>query len=229
MDKPKFSFQTFFKEHTVLAVSFLLGFLLIVGIIIAIILTNNNNDGVEGTNSRDYEASVAEDQKAINKTAAFQIINYLPLVSNDPSYEINYLLDKDDAGTYSFKLTLNAFSASARDAMVKRVLSENFGDYDPLDYEITLENYYNPFTNYTLDDLKSGNYPPNITKSNLYSFGDSNITVQTLTHTLYDGSTNTYRFVLENGEPKTKPQLFFTYQELDFLDHSTVKSLNNLQ
>ena len=229
MDKPKFSLKTFFKEHTVLAVSLLLGFLLIISIVIAIVIANNNSDGVVGTNSRDYEASVAEDQKAINQTDAFKIINYLPLTSSDPSYEISYLLEKDSAGNYSLKLTLNAFSAFARDAMVKRLLTENFGDFDPLDYELVLENYYNPFTNSTLDDLKAGNYPPGFAKSNLYSFGDTNYKVQTLTHTLYDGSTNTYRFILENDEPKTKPQLLFTYKDLDFLDKSIVKSLNNLE
>lgn len=229
MEQPKSSLKAFVKNHTALAVAILIGILLIIGLIITIVFMNNDNDGVEGTNSRDVEASLKEDLKALEQTDAFKISSYLPLKSADPAYTISYQLDKDDAGNYSFKLTLNAFSASARDPMVKRLLSENFGTYDPLNYEIVLENYYNPFTSFTLADLKSSNLPQGFTKTNLYSFGDSNITVQILTHTLYDGSVNTYRYVLENGEPKTLPQLFFTYADLPFLDQSTVKSLNNLE
>ena len=229
MNQPKFSLKTFVKDHTALAVAILVGFLIILGLILAIVIMNNDNDGVEGTDSRAAETSIREDQKALAETDAFKISEYLPIKSADPAYTISYKLDKDDAGNYSFKLTLNAFSASARDAMVKRLLTENFGKYDPLDYEIILENYYNPFSSFTLDDLKSSNLPQGFAKNNLYSFGDSNLAVQTLIHTLYDGSINTYRYVLENGEPKTLPQLFYTYAELPFLDHSTVKSLNNLE
>ncbi len=229
MNQPKFSLKTFVKDHTALAVAILVGFLIILGLILAIVIMNNDNDGVKGTDSRAAETSIREDQKALAETDAFKISEYLPIKSADPTYTISYKLDKDDAGNYSFKLTLNAFSASARDAMVKRLLTENFGKYDPLDYEIILENYYSPFSSFTLGDLKSGNLPQGFAKNNLYSFGDSNLAVQTLIHTLYDGSINTYRYVLENGEPKTLPQLFYTYAELPFLDHSTVKSLNNLE
>lgn len=221
--------KTFFKDHTVLALTLLGGLLIIIVLIVVIFTTLNDDDGIEGTNSRPFEASIVEDQKALQSTAAYQISDYLPLTSADPAYTISYQLDRDDAGNYTFCLVLNAFSASARDAMVKRLLSENFGSHDPLDYEIVLENYYNPFSNTSLADLKSANLPANIQKSNLYSFGDSSYTVQTYTHTLYDGSINTYRAVFENNEPKTIPQLFFTYKELDFLDRSTVKSLNSLE
>ncbi|MBR2695303.1 hypothetical protein IKE86_00070 [Candidatus Saccharibacteria bacterium] len=221
--------QTFFHEHKPLALALLGGIVIIIILIVVIFTTSSSNDGVTGDNSSPYLDSVAADEKALKETDAFQITKYLPITSADPSYNISYSLDKDNAGNYSLSLTLNAFSASARDAMIKRLLSEDFGKYDPLDYKITLENYYNPFTNSTLSDLKAENYPTNITKGSLYSFGDSNITVQTLIHTLYDGSTNTYRFVLENGEPKVKPQLFFTYADLPSLDHSTVKSLNTLE
>lgn len=229
MEKSNSPLKTFLKDHTALAVAIILSLLIVIGLIVTIFVINNDNDGVEGTDSRAAEASILEDQKALKETDAFKISAYLPIKSADPAYTISYKLDRDDAGNYSFKLTLNAFSASARDAMVKRLLNENFGKYDPLNYEIELENYYNPFTSFTLADLKSGNLPQGFTKKDLYSFGDSNYTAQTLTHTLYDGSTNTYRVVYENGEPKTLPKLFFTYSDLPFLDHSTVKSLNSLE
>ncbi|MBR3594766.1 hypothetical protein IKL45_00805 [Candidatus Saccharibacteria bacterium] len=218
--------QTFFKEHKVVAFSILAGFLLIIAIIVVIFTTTNDNDGVLGTDSSAVDASMKQDQEALKN---FPITSSLPIISKDPAYTISYQLDRDDAGNYSLQLVLNAFAASARNAMIKRFLEENFGKEDPLTYDLILENYFNPFTNYSLDDLASNNLPTNITKGNLYQFGDSPYTVQIFTHTLYDGSTNTYRAIYENGQSKTKPQLLFTYKDLPFLDQSQVKSLNSLE
>ena len=218
-------FKTFYKEHKKVAFLLLAGLLIIIAIIVVIFTTQNDNDGVPGTDSRTIEASTAEDQKALSN---FKIASYLPITSKDPAYTISYLLDKTD-NNYSLKLVLNAFAASARDDMIRRLLEENFGGEDPLKYEIILENYYNPFTNYSLENIADNQLPPNFTKGSLYKFGDSKYTVQTFIHTLYDGSKNTYRAVLENGELKTKPQLFFTYAELPFFDEAQVRSLNNLE
>ena len=221
--------KLFLRKHLILSIS-LVGLLTILLIILLInIFTSSENDSIEGDNSKEYDASLMADQKALSENDAFQISNYLPIISESPPYQISYLLDTTAEGNYTFKLTLSALSASARDTMITRLLTENFGKYDPLNYQIELLNYYNPFTNYTLDDLKSNNLPSGFVKSNLYSFGDSPYTVQTLTHTLYDGSTNTYRFVLENNEPKTMPKLFYTYSDLSFLDQQMVRSLNSLQ
>ncbi|MBR2586972.1 hypothetical protein IKE71_01200 [Candidatus Saccharibacteria bacterium] len=227
--KPPSRLKTFYKEHRLAFFSLLSGALLILILIVVIFTTLREDDGVLGTDSRSADLSLAEDQKALQATEAFKISAYLPITSADPAYKISYLLDRDETGNYSFKLSLNAFTASARTPMIERLLSESFGSYDPLDYEIVLENYRNPFANFSLDDLKSGRLPTNFKTGNLYKFGDSKYTVQTLTHTLYDGSTNTYRYVLENGEPKTLPQLFFTYKDLDFLEKSIVKSINALE
>lgn len=218
--------QTFFKEHKVVAFSLLAGLLLIIAIVVIIITTTNDNDGVPGTDSSAVDASMKQDQEVLKN---FPITSSLPIISKDPAYTISYQLDRDDAGNYSLRLVLNAFAASARNAMIKRFLEENFGKEDPLTYDLILENYFNPFTNYSLDDLASNNLPTNITKGNLYQFGDSPYTVQIFTHTLYDGSTNTYRAIYENGQPKIKPQLLFTYKDLPFLDQSQVKSLNSLE
>ncbi len=219
--------RVFYAEHKLLAIS-LTAIIIILLIVIAIITLNSgDNDGVMGDDSRAVEASIKEDQKALER---FPITNYLPIISKDPAYTISYILDKnEESSEYSIKLSLSAFSASAREAMVKRFLSEDFGGADPLTFDIIIENYYNPFTSYSLDDIKSGELPENFTKNNLYVFGDSTYTVQTLTHTLYDGSTNTYRYVLENGEPKTIPALFYTYKDLPFLSESQVVSLNTLE
>ncbi|MBR5389247.1 hypothetical protein IK146_01665 [Candidatus Saccharibacteria bacterium] len=221
--------KSLFQKHKLL--SFVVVGLLIIVVLAVIvsIATSSENDGIEGDSSREYDASLAADQKALSENEAFKISDYLPIISESPSYQISYLLDTDSMGDYTFKLTLSALSASSRDTMVTRLLTENFGKYDPLDYEIELLNYYNPFTGYSLEDLKSNNLPSGFTKSNLYAFGESPYTVQTLTHSLYDGSTNTYRFILENGEPKTMPKLFYTYSDLSFLDQQMVRSLNSLQ
>lgn len=219
--------QTFFKEHKSVAFTLLAGLLLLaLAVFVVIFTTPNDNDGVEGTDSRVFDASAQEDQKALTN---YKIVNYLPITSKDPAYTISYQLNRDDTGNHSLQLILNAFSASAREVMVKRLLTESFGAEDPLTYDIIIENYYNPFSTITLDNLKNNQLPANITKSNLYSFGDTSYTVQTFTHTLYDGSTNTYRAVYEDGQPKILPQLFFTYAELPFLSQSDVKSLNALQ
>ena len=219
--------QTFFKEHKSVAFATLAGLLLLIlAVFVVIFTTPNDNDGIEGTDSKIFDASAQEDQKALSN---FKIASYLPITSKDPAYTITYQLNRDDAGNYTFQLILNAFSASARDAMVKRLLTESFGAEDPLTYDIVLENYYNPFSNLSFDDLKNNQLPTNITKANLYNFGDTSYTVQTFTHTLYDGSTNTYRAIYEDGQPKTLPQLFFTYAELPFLSQADVKSLNTLE
>ena len=217
---------TFLKEHR-LAALITLGALIIIALIIVVIFTtSSDNDGVEGTDSRNFEAAQQKDAEALKN---YKISNFLPITSKDPAYTISYRLDQDPAGNYSFAITLNAFSASARDAMVKRLLSENFGGEDPLNYQIIIENYRNPFTGFSLTDLNQGTLPANLEKTSLYKFGDSPYTVQTYTHTLYDDSKNTYRAVLENGELKTIPQLIFTYADLPYLDHTTVKSLNALE
>lgn len=219
--------KVLFTEHKPLAIGLIAGIIVIIILLVLILLNSPDNDGVEGDDSRFAEKSMLEDQKAFD---SFPITHFLPIVSKDPAYTISYILEKDDdSSTYTLKLSLSAFSASAREAMVKRFISEDFGEEDPLKYEVVLENYYNPFTPYTLDDLKDGDYPDGFSKNNLYAFGDSSYTVQTLTHTLYDGSANTYRYILENGEPKTMPKLFFTYSELPFLSESQVSSLNSLE
>lgn len=229
MSVQKVPFKTFITEHKPL---FLLGLgvLAVVVIFVTItIATSSDNDGIAGDDSRDYDASLTADQHALSTVEAFKISNFLPIVSADPSYQISYVLDTDEGGNYTFRLTLSALAASGRPAMIKRLLSEDFDKYDPLDYDIELLNYYNPFANYSLDDLKSGHLPPNIEYSESYSFGDSPYTARTLVHTLYDGSKNIYRYVLENGEPKSMPQLFFTYADLPYLDHQTVRSINALE
>ena len=219
--------QTFFTEHKATALSILAAIFLIIFIIVVIFTTTNDNDGVIGTDSTSYDDSLKDDQKAL---ANFPIAKYLPITAQDSTYTISYLLDNDSAGNYSLSLVLNAFAASARDAMIARLLSENFNSDDPLKYNITLENYYNPFTNYSLDDLATDTLPPNFTKGDTYKFGnDSTYTVQIFHHNLYNGSINTYRAIYENNQPKTMPQLIFTYQELPFLTESEVKSLNTLQ
>ena len=161
--------------------------------IIAVLLillstTNTDEDGVEGDSSKAYDASIIADEREISETDAFKITNYLPIISESPSYKISYLLETDEKGKYGLSLTLSALSASARSAMVSRLLTESFGKYDPLDYPIRILNYYNPFSEYSLDDLKTNNLPTNIVNSNLYTFEDSPYSVRTLTHTLYDGS-----------------------------------------
>ncbi len=222
------SLKTFFTEHKPLATAISVAIVIILILIVVIFTTIHSDDGTENTDSRAAEASIEADQKALQETEAFGISAYLPIVSADPAYTISYTLDRDDAGNYTFHLTLSALSASARDAMVSRLLSTDFGSFDPLSYDLEILNYYNPFSTFTLENLASGELPAGFSKSSLYKFGDSPYTVQTLTHTLYDGSTNTYRYILENGQPKTLPKLLFTYKELDFLDQSTVKSLNTL-
>lgn len=220
-------FRTFFAEHKITALSIIIAIFLITIIIVVIFTTINNNDGVTGTDSTSYDNSLKDDQKAL---ANFPIANYLPITASDSTYTISYQLDKTETGNYHFQLVLNAFAASARDAMIARLLSENFNSDDPLKYNITLENYYNPFTNYSLNDLATDTLPPNFTKGDTYKFGnDSTYTVQIFHHNLYNGSINTYRAIYENNQPKTMPQLIFTYQELPFLTESEVKSLNTLQ
>ena len=219
--------RTFFREHKVVAFSLLAGLLLLILVLVVVkITTINDDDGVPGTDSRAVDASMKQDQEALKN---FKISAYLPIISKDPAYTISYQLNQDDSENYTFTLILNAFAASARDAMIQRLLQENFGSEDPLTYDIKLENYYNPFTNYSLDDLATSHLPANFTKGDLYRLGDdSPYTVQIFHHTLYDGSVNTYRAIYENDQPKTMPQLLFTYAELPFLSQSDVKSLNSL-
>ncbi|MBR3320148.1 hypothetical protein IKG20_02485 [Candidatus Saccharibacteria bacterium] len=221
--------KTFYKEHRSIAIGLILGILAIIILIIVITISSSDNDGVEGTDSRDYSASTDADLKAIKDNESFGIANMLPISSADPSYQISYLLTTDETGNYSFRLTLSALSASGREAMVKQFLTTNFSPYDPLDYEIDILNYYNPFTPFSLEDISDGNFPENFSKGTLYHFGDSPYTAQTLIHTLYDGSTNTYRYVLKDGKPIIMPKLFFTYKELSFLDKSDVRSINALE
>ena len=222
------SIKDFFLNHKLISLV-ALGVLIVLIIVLIILSIPSDKDGVEGDSSQEYDASLQADQRALSTTDAFKISEYLPIISTDPSYQISYLLDSDESGNYTFSLTLSALSASARDAMIFRFLTEDFGKYDPLDYNIQILNYYNPFTNYSLEDLKSNHLPNNIVSASLYSFDGTPYSVRTLTHMLYDGSTNTYRYVLESGEPKTMPQLIFTYSELPFLDHELVKSLNSLK
>ncbi len=228
---PSHRFKTFFHEHKTIAVAAIIGIFLILAIItvIIIIVANLDNDGVEGDDSSSFDTSLAEDYAALATDQSFGISKYLPIVSTSPSYKINYSLSSDEAGNYSFQLVLSAYSASARDPMIKRLLSENFGEYDPLNYNIEITNYYDPFTNYTLDDLKTNNYPSGIEKRNYYSFDNSDYSAQTLTHTLYDGTINVYRFLLKSDEPITKPRLLFTYQDIPSVDKSIIKSLKSLE
>lgn len=219
------SIHVFFKEHKKVAL-ILLAVVVIVALIIAIVfVSREEDDGIPGDSSKPVMASMTEDLKALKN---YKIADFLPISSADPAYTISYLLDRDDSGNYSFRLVLNAFAASARDDCVKRLLSENFGGEDPLKYEIEIENYYNPFTNYSLNELAEGSLPTNFQKSTLSSIENTPYSVQVLKHTLYDGSTNTYRYVLENNQPKTLPKLFFTYSELPFLSEDQVKALNQL-
>lgn len=221
--------QTFFKEHKKVAIALLSGIFLILVLVIIIFITSQENDGVEGTDSRAFEASQKEDQKAIEASPTLQIINSLPITSQDPPYTIAYQLDRDETGNYTVKLILNAFSASARDAMLSRLLSESFNGHDPLQYDLVLENYFDPFSSFSLTDLAEGKLPTNFTKGALTKIDGSDYSVQIFKHTLYDGSTNTYRAVYQNGEPKTLPKLIFTYAELSFLEPSQVKSLNSIK
>ena len=222
--------KTFYHEHKLAFFALLGGLLLIIALIIVIIIANADyNDGVIGDSSKEYDTSVSDDQKALQDTESFKISKYLPIISADPSYKISYQLSRDEEEKYHFSLLLTAFSASAREPMIKRLLSEKFGTYDPLDYKIEITNYYNPFTDYSLDDLISGNLPSNMTKTNSYSFENSPYSVQVITHTLYDGAINTYRYVLKDGEPITMPSLLFTYQDLSFLSKEAVKTLNSLE
>lgn len=221
------SLKTFYVEHKPLAIGLVLGIIILLIVLGILLLNTGDNDGVPGDDSKAADASLLEDQKALKN---FPITDHLPIISKDPAYTISYILDKNtETSEYSIKLSLSAFSASAREAMVKRFLSEDFENNDPLSFDIVIENYYNPFTAFTIEDIKSGELPENFTKNNLYAFGDSPYTVQTLTHTLYDGSTNTYRYILENGEPKTMPALFYTYKDVPFLSESQVSSLNTLE
>lgn len=214
--------KTFTTEHKKPAL-FVGVFLLIIILAVVgfILLSPRESDGSPGTDSSAADASMKEDAAALKN---YKIASYLPIISKDPAYTISYHLDRDDAGNYSLKLVLNAFSASARTDMIKRLLNENFGGEDPLNYKIELENYYNPFTNVDFNNL-----PDNLTKGELYKFGDSTYTAQIFYHTLYDGSKNVYRVILENGKPKTALKLFFTYEELPFLDSSVIRSINNLE
>lgn len=219
--------RTFFKEHKTVAFSTLAGLLLVILIIVVIFTTSSSNDGVPGTDSSSAEASLQQDQQALQN---YPITSYLPIISKDPAYTISYQLDRDDTGNYSLQLVLNAFAASARDTMVERLLTESFGSEDPLHYTFIIENYRSPFASSSLDDLAAGHLPANFTKGDLYQLGgDSPYTVQIFHHTLYDGSVNTYRAIYENGQPKTLPQLFFTYADLPFLTESEVRSLNSLK
>lgn len=224
----KTSLKTLINEHKPL---FLVGFivLLVVIIITVVTISSQDSDGVEGDSSKDYDASLVADQRALSTIEEFKISSFLPIVSADPSYQISYILDTNEEGNYTFHLTLSALSASGRPAMIKRLLTEDFDKYDPLDYDIEILNYYNPFTDYSLDDLKSGHLPPNIESGETYNFGDSPYSARTLIHTLYDGSKNIYRYILEDGEPKSMPQLLFTYADLPYLDHQTIRSINTLE
>ncbi len=224
--KPTSPLKVFFTEHKRTALALIIGFVIILAIIIILLVINKReDDGIPGDNSKPFETAALEDLKALKN---YKIADYLPITSSDPAYTISYQLDRDDSNNYSLKLVLNAFAASARDACVTRLLTGNFGGEDPLKYEVVIENYYNPFTNHSLEDLVN-NLPTNIQNSRLYSIDGTDYQVQTLTHTLYDGSTNTYRYILENHQPKTMPQLFYTYSELPFLSEEQVKDLNQLK
>ena len=52
------------------------------------------------------------------------------------------------------------FSAAAREDAIKTLLSSDFGEFDPLDYEIYIKNYVNPLANLSLDSSFS-NLPGN--------------------------------------------------------------------
>jgi len=224
------SIKTFFREHRPLAIALTSGIVLILIIvtIIIVIITHPEDDGVEGSDSTSFDSSLNDDYKALSNNQEFGISKYLPIISTSPSYKITYDLSVDETGNYNFKLVLSAYSASARGPMLKRLLSENLGGFDPLEYEIELTNYYNPFTNYSIEDIEANTLPSNMEKQNLYTYDDFEYSVQTIVHTIYDGTTNTYRYLLKNGKPITTPQLFFTYQDLPFIDKSLVKSLNLL-
>ena len=228
MKTQKTPLKTLINEHKPL---FFVGLiiLLIVIVIIIVAVFSQDNDGVEGDDSRDYDASLTADQQALSTIDELKISNFLPIISTDPSYQISYILDTNEEGNYTLRLTLSSLSASGRPAMIKRLLTEDFDKYDPLDYEIEILNYYNPFTDYSLDDLKSDHLPPNIENGEAYNFGDSPYSARTLIHTLYDGSKNIYRYILEDGEPKSMPQLLFTYADLPYLDHQMVRSIDTLE
>ena len=215
-------------NHKLATLLTIFGFIIVILLVVIFIVSASPNDGSGGDDSRSFDDSLKLDQEALSSVEEFGISSYLPIISLSPSYQITYNLSKDPEGSYQFALVLNAYSASARGPMLSRLLTEDFGAFDPLSYKIEFENYYNPFTNYTIDNLTANHLPPNITPSSSYAFGDSPYTVQTYTHTLYDGSTNTYRVVFKNGAPTSLPQLLFTYEDLPFLDHDTIKSINLL-
>lgn len=229
MSRPLSPLKTFWHEHKLLALGLLAGLFILALVIAIVVIFTTPDDGIVGDNSESFDASLTADQQVLTTTPEFGISSYLPITSLSPSYQITYRLTQAEAGNYQFRLILSPYSASSRDACVRRLLTEDFGRYDPLSYDIEITNYVSPFRSLSLADLQAGQLPQGITKSNLYQFGDSPYTVQLYTHTLYDGSTNTYRAVLENDQLKTKPQLFFTYANLPFLDQAQVQSLNTLE
>ena len=217
---PDSSFLTLLKKYKLPLL--ILAALLVLTLIVVIFTTSSPEDGVTGDDSHLFDNSLSSDLKVLEEN--YGIYSYLPLTSEDPSYIISYSLDNKE-GNYSFALTLNAFSASAREKMVSDLLSADFGSFDPLDYDIILENYYNPLSSLELSSLLNS-LPENFSVSKTYKLG--NYEIYTLLHHLYDGSINTYRAVLKDGVPLLTPALFYNYSSLPFLDHASVRSINSL-
>jgi len=214
---------SFLKTYKLPLIIFII--LLILAIIV-VIFTTSYDDGIPGDDSKAFEDSVTADQAFLEEN--YGIYTYLPITSADPSYTISYALDNKE-GNYSFAITLTAFSASAREPMVAAFLSTNFGAFDPLSYNIRIENYYNPLSSLTpglSEQAFTSSLPGNFSVTSSSTIGNYHILV--LTHTLYDGSTNTYRAVFENDSLLSSPKLFYSYSDLSSLDPSTVRSINSL-
>lgn len=205
--------------------------ILVLGITVLVVtsILNNPDRDVPSDSSAIFEASIESDEKALNDR--FGIYKYLPIESTDPSFKISYDLSFDEEkNDYIFRIVLDAFSAAAREDAVKTLLSSDFGEFDPLDYEIYIKNYVNPLANLSLDSSFS-NLPGNFSVKETKILSDS-VRVTTLTHTLYDGNTNTYRFVeKKSGDSWTaaaSPALIYSYSDLSDFSHALIKEINSI-
>ena len=215
--------KTIFKAHKLPLLTLFIIFIIFITVVIFTTISQRQAEDAEGfDDSRAFEYSINADQYYLSKN--YGIFAYLPITSVDPSFTIFYDFDGEH-----FSLTINAFTASARSNAIKTLLSTNFGPYDPLDYPIIIENYFNPLlaAYQTSKETLLQNLPSNFTIKNQTTL-PSGLTSVSLTHQLYDGSTNTYHLVLDtSGIPLATPSLIYSYSSLPTITKEEIKLINS--
>ncbi|MBQ7802652.1 hypothetical protein IJ380_02215 [Candidatus Saccharibacteria bacterium] len=205
-----------------------LGTFILILLVIAVIfttITGSPDYGVDSDDSKIFDASIKADEEILKEK--FGIYKFFPIESLDPSFKLGYDLSfNEKTGNYEFCLVIDAFSASAREDAVKTLLSSDFGEYDALDYEIFLKNYVNPLASLELSSLLE-NLPENFSISGSKDFEDG-VSVKLLSHSLYDGSKNTYRAVFKNEKLLSTPKLVYSYSDLPELPHALIKEINSI-